>query len=149
MSLVRLECETYYLTPEIKELASKIWPELANPEDKYPACKPVFMDIDDIPDWVGEARGVNIKPLQKIRFERPSPNLNTGDPKEIREFLKTVNQIVMPGFELLKYGAIKVETDSCTMEIQKDLDDGWRIIAVLPQPQQRRPDYILVRESKS
>lgn len=33
--------------------------------------------------------------------------------------------------------------DACTEDLQTYLDEGWRIIAVCPQPDQRRPDYIL------
>ena len=35
--------------------------------------------------------------------------------------------------------------DACTNALQENLDNGWRIIAVCPQPQ-RRPDYILGRK---
>ena len=36
-------------------------------------------------------------------------------------------------------------SDACTDELQGALRDGWRIIAVCPQPSQRRPDYVLGR----
>lgn len=29
--------------------------------------------------------------------------------------------------------------------LQKSMDDGWRIIAACPQPDARRPDYIMGR----
>lgn len=35
--------------------------------------------------------------------------------------------------------------DACTQELQRKLNDGWRILAVCPQPDSRRPDYILGR----
>lgn len=35
--------------------------------------------------------------------------------------------------------------NSCTDALQEQLAKGWRIIAVQPQPDQRRPDYILGR----
>jgi hypothetical protein len=38
--------------------------------------------------------------------------------------------------------------DACTEELQKYLDEGWRILAVCPQPDKRRPDYILGRNDK-
>jgi hypothetical protein len=38
--------------------------------------------------------------------------------------------------------------DACTEELQRHLDRGWRILAVCPQPDSRRPDYILGRNSK-
>lgn len=37
------------------------------------------------------------------------------------------------------------ETDLCTQELQKILEEGWRILAICVQPDQRRPDYILGR----
>lgn len=33
--------------------------------------------------------------------------------------------------------------DCCSDELQRALNAGWRIISVTPQPNQRRPDYIL------
>lgn len=33
--------------------------------------------------------------------------------------------------------------DACSDTLQRNLNDGWRIIYVAPQPDQRRPDYIL------
>ena len=37
--------------------------------------------------------------------------------------------------------------DCCADYLQLALNDGWRIIAISPQPDQRRPDYILGRHS--
>lgn len=39
--------------------------------------------------------------------------------------------------------------NSCTDALQEQLANGWRIIAVQPQPDQRRPDYILGRPQMS
>jgi hypothetical protein len=36
--------------------------------------------------------------------------------------------------------------DACTDDVQKALSKGWQILAIQPQPNQRRPDYILGRE---
>lgn len=33
--------------------------------------------------------------------------------------------------------------DCCTDHLQKQLQNGWRILTICPQPNQRRPDYIL------
>ena len=37
--------------------------------------------------------------------------------------------------------------DCCTDYLQLAISDGWRIIAISPQPDQRRPDYILGRHT--
>jgi len=148
MSIVRICCETYGLSKEERDLAAALWPVLAT-DEKYPSCEEKYIDIEDIPPWAADIRGISIKPLKMVRFVSPSPNLKNFPDADVREFVKTVNQIVMPGFELLRYGAIQVITDSCTEDIQSELDRGWRIIAVLPQPHQRRPDYVMVREARA
>lgn len=49
-----------------------------------------------------------------------------------------------PGPSLLNVNETLLMEDACTDALQENLDNGWRIIAVCPQPQ-RRPDYILGR----
>lgn len=56
-------------------------------------------------------------------------------------------EVHVPGDALLNIGEIEVSLSACTETIQARLDEGWRIIAVCPQPDQRRPDYIMGRES--
>lgn len=51
----------------------------------------------------------------------------------------------MPGQALSTYNQTMLLQDSCTDNLQYELDKGWRIIACCPQPDQRRPDYILGR----
>lgn len=55
-------------------------------------------------------------------------------------------QVVVPSMGLLQINEIKLEEDCCTDHL-RDLieDDGWRILAICPQPDQRRPDYVLGR----
>ena len=54
-------------------------------------------------------------------------------------------EVHMPGNMLTMYNNVTYEEDMCTDMLQRLLDDGWRIIAACPQPDQRRPDYILGR----
>lgn len=51
----------------------------------------------------------------------------------------------VPGLGLLLIDEVKIEEDYCTERLQHDIDDGWRIIAACPQPDRRRPDYVLGR----
>lgn len=51
----------------------------------------------------------------------------------------------MPGQMLATYNELMLCEDSCTDVIQTKLAAGWRLVAVCPQPDQRRPDYILGR----
>lgn len=44
---------------------------------------------------------------------------------------------------LSKVNQLMLLEDSCTDKLQEALHEGWRIISVTPQPNQRRPDYVL------
>jgi hypothetical protein len=49
------------------------------------------------------------------------------------------------GFGLMLIDEVKVLEDFCTMELAKELEVGWKILAVCVQPDQRRPDYVVGR----
>ena len=49
----------------------------------------------------------------------------------------------VPNLGLLQVREVTYRIDFCTEELQEMLNDGWMILAVCPQPSQRRPDYIL------
>lgn len=51
----------------------------------------------------------------------------------------------VPGMALMLINRTMLLEDCCTDRLQSHLTDGWRIIAACPQPDQRRPDYILGR----
>jgi hypothetical protein len=53
--------------------------------------------------------------------------------------------VAVPGIGLLQIREVRIEDDLCTEVLQNRLDDGWRILAICPQPDQRRPDYVLGR----
>jgi hypothetical protein len=49
----------------------------------------------------------------------------------------------VPNLGLLKVSKVELLQDACTDDLQAHLDRGWRILAICPQPNQRRPDYII------
>jgi hypothetical protein len=51
----------------------------------------------------------------------------------------------VPNLGLLKVDEVELLEDGCTNALQLRLDEGWRILSICPQPNQRRPDYILGR----
>ena len=55
----------------------------------------------------------------------------------------TINNIVIPNVSLFAVRKLKVLENECTDEVQSWLDQGWRIVAVCPPNDTRRPTYIL------
>jgi hypothetical protein len=49
---------------------------------------------------------------------------------------------------LLGVRHVEVLVDCCTDELQRYLKNGWRILAICPQADQRRPDYIMGRNDE-
>lgn len=58
---------------------------------------------------------------------------------------KEVTHIHLPSLELFSVKQVDWREECCTEELQKLLNDGWRIIAVIPRVGFRRPDYIIGR----
>ena len=57
----------------------------------------------------------------------------------------TTIQVAISNIGLLAVDEVRVDEDCCTDMLGSLLRDGWRILAVCPQPDRRRPDYILGR----
>jgi hypothetical protein len=100
--------------------------EYFNVEDRFR----ILIDIPDqfdVKELIGSVIEKTIKSVtddrffnQKCQQEQPSNNL------------LSINQTL-----LLE--------DACTDHLQSHIADGWRILAIQPQPNQRRPDYVLGR----
>lgn len=94
--------------------------------------------------------GIDFKVLQPIGIEVEDINktFNLVSDKTGEVHHNTYNNrcdVHMPGNMLASYNEIMLAEDSCTDVLQEHLTSGWRMIAVCPQPDQRRPDYILGR----
>lgn len=92
--------------------------------------------------------GVGLNALQLIlqKLEdlagRGAPLTNRVGPRPWHEGPVAV---MVPGNGLLEINDVTMLENACTDVLMAKLDEGWRIIAVCPQPDQRRPDYILGR----
>lgn len=56
---------------------------------------------------------------------------------------KTVYQISVANVGLMQIQRVEVLEDCCTNELQRWLDKGWRLLAVCPPNDTRRPSYIM------
>lgn len=96
---------------------------------------------------------LDLIPVDLVRYFAEIASLKL--PTKLAEVLQTrpsvvYNEhvkVVMPGLGMLQFNHVKVEYDCCTDSLQARLNEGWRILAICPQPDQRRPDYVLGRVS--
>jgi len=54
-------------------------------------------------------------------------------------------KVSVPDIGLMKIKHVMVLDNCCTQQLQREIDRGWCILAVCPQPDQRRPDYVMGR----
>lgn len=54
-------------------------------------------------------------------------------------------EVHVPNMPLMMVNQVAYCTDYCTEQLQDRLIEGWRILAICPQSDQRRPDYIIGR----
>lgn len=52
-------------------------------------------------------------------------------------------RVAMPEWFIAHIRTVDVLVNCCTDRLQEELNDGWHILAICPQPGQRRPDYIV------
>jgi len=88
-----------------------------------------------------------VQNIQHILHEIEEKTLQidkTIDIMKQQTFNRKVNVHVGGGL-IVTYNELCLKEDCCTDALQVELNNGWRIIAVCTQPDQRRPDYILGR----
>jgi hypothetical protein len=57
--------------------------------------------------------------------------------------------VAVAGLGLLTINEVEVQVDCCTDHLNRKLQEGWKIVAVCVQPDQRRPDYVLGRTNEA
>lgn len=65
--------------------------------------------------------------------------------EKMTQQLNKAVHVHVPNIGLLMMSEVEVHNDMCSDQLQRELDEGWRILAICPQPNQRRPDYVLGR----
>lgn len=99
---------------------------------------------------------------ERVQFTYEQPITVNVDPAELFQEMANKNELQlnnvastntynnkcevhMPGNLMASYNEVQLLEDSCSDVLQSSLSAGWRLIAACPQPDQRRPDYILGR----
>ena len=86
----------------------------------------------------------NIKALLNKVEEKTNSINKTLDILHNQSFNDKTNVHVGGGL-MVTYNDLMLKENCCTDELQSTINNGWRIIAVCVQSDQRRPDYILGR----
>jgi hypothetical protein len=113
-------------------------------------------DLEQVLGILGRSASIKVHgmgapaPLQDLRVAvealmRRMDAFTSAPARATEEYVNTKVDVHVPGNALLEVDEILVHLDLCTEALQDELEKGWRIVAVCPQPNQRRPDYVLGR----
>lgn len=105
--------------------------------------------------------GVEIDVQQQYDHDAPARNEQSDIVVAMRQILDRMNraeflrgnsfnekcEVHVGGFALLSIDSVMLCEDCCTDRLQGHLNEGWRILSVNVQPDQRRSDYILGRST--
>lgn len=94
------------------------------------------MDSMEVEAWENAGFEVTMKRVRGLYKKHP-----TAD----SPIPPTMLQVAVPGLGLLQVNKVHLMEDACTDALQEMLEDGWRILAVCPANDTRRPTYILGR----
>lgn len=145
MRLVEIEFEDEFVpTPEQLHDLQIAWVYgtafAVDEKGKFPWYHQYLVDIDKMP--------VVPYKVKKLVLDTDARNrvlgLDTDTAARVPAFNQKVN-VMVPGLGLLLLSEVKLAQDYCTDLLNHELKNGWRIVAVCPQPDQRRPDYVLGR----
>jgi hypothetical protein len=115
---------------------------LVNLIEFAPKCKHKFSIKESIQSEEPSVNNINAI-LQQIQDK--AENLEKlYDSVKNNTFNEKTNVHVGGGL-ITTYNDLMLKEDVCIDVLQEELNNGWRIIAVCVQPDQRRPDYILGR----
>ena len=167
--LTNMGSSSYYYKDELIEMDGKYYKDDKEIQSYYTYTRPF-----EILDWVSVKQSNQLVDLEWfalnctypfyiercIKSEEPTVQniqslLNTIEDKTAR-IDKTIDimtgnsfnqrvQVHVGGGLITTYNDLCLKEDCCTDKLQTELNNGWRIIAVCVQPDQRRPDYILGR----
>ena len=106
--------------------------------EQYPLMRFTVRKVIDTPNIVNN----------KVNLISHIKQINEATEKLIdaSDLLQTFNdkvEVHIGGSLLLTVNRVKVLEDLCTESLQEELDEGWRILSVCVQSDQRRPDYVL------
>lgn len=142
--------------PEFEQIIRTTWPMYNSFE--------LILDRYDLADLMLEANDLGYKIEIRNQFEA-SVNLDNHESTNLlmmmdaatnlmqkqiaqltslgpQHYNEKCNAPVADGF-LNQVDTVIIAEDLCTERLQDYLNSGWRILSICPQPNQRRPDYVL------
>lgn len=144
------KCElSYQCRDQIKKLDREVYdalrarlPELSIPEwekrDSFWSGSDVVLCDEDITYITSLGLEVTVHKVRGLGYGVHGWSPTHGGPQG-----NVTYQVSVSGVGLLQVACLELMEDACTDEINRMLHDGWRIVAVCPPNDARRPTYIM------
>ena len=124
--------------------------EGAEPSDAWVRYQEGYRELKSYNTCLVGVTESQLKFFSGWKFERVvSVGIRDIVPIQPQTVLNQRVHVAVPGAELLKVDTVHVKENCCTDQLNDLLQNGWRILAVCVQPDQRRPDYVLGKTTKT
>jgi hypothetical protein len=106
-------------------------------EGEYVYCSDIFATMEELEAITAYGVEPNVKKVKGLHYQNgiPAPASPANN--------ITITNVHVPNAALFEVTKVNWLEDTCTENLQRQLDAGWRILAVCPSNDARRPDYIL------
>lgn len=115
--------------------------QLHSIHDRFEVDVDYDFSMSDVNEQFESSHALLLKMLDKQSetMSRIGENMTTG------QHFNNKCEAPVPDAFLFKVNQTMLVADACSDYLQQQIKDGWRILTICPQPNQRRPDYILGR----
>lgn len=116
--------------PETREKLPVSSAALEDDKDHRYYLGELLMDDAELEAWNSAGVEVQVRRVKGVASNDPNPT-------------KAIYQVSVANIGLFQVQRVDVLENCCTDELQRWLDRGWRIIAVCPPNDTRRPAYVM------
>lgn len=137
------------LSPEDQETFAQLFPKWAKSRKEdgtYPFLYGEHFADDAAVQWLCN-RDIEVH-IHRLKGLTGIGGVSFRDHQQVAAASAAAVHVHVPNVALQSYNEVQLLEDCCTDELQRQLDEGWRIIAVCPPNSTRRPDYILGRSKR-
>ncbi len=103
----------------------------------------ILADDVELETWTSAGIEPTVKKLRGVHYSQAIPNTAAKMLEHRKPGGDVTVNVSTTGVGLLNIRTVTWKEDCCTQELQRALDEGWRIIAACPPNDSRRPTYII------
>lgn len=109
--------------------------KLEEVKEVYLSISSLFLDLKEVAELADAGIHATVRKIKGLHYPNPLGNTEKNS--------VVITNVSVPNNALFEVSTVHWLEDACTQDLQEHLNDGWRIFALCPSNDSRRPTYIL------